>query len=291
MERKTGTIDIADSGDVLVSGLSPWVSSLLDAKGSNTKLPTSIGRYESVLAQAVNYQGQVLCCSVKDGSNVYIWSPSKGFEKIRGISASMYSVSLGGMNDRGQITGTQVTGATATAFIWNASSGYEDLSRLNQTGRPVSCDINNHGEIVGWLNDKGIIAYKWSSTLGITALGRLGFERRTHALGINDHSQVVGTCAATGIIDIVRGATADLGKNFKITRPYVQPWMQNPAAFLWENSIMEDLNNLIDENSGWILTIACAINNSGQIAGVGKLNGSDRVFLLTPIEDKTETAH
>ena len=48
---------------------------------------------------------------------------------------------------------------------------------------------------------------------------------------------------------------------------------------------MRDLNNLIPADSGWILGIARAINDLGQIVGVGYLEGEEgnRAFLLTPI--------
>ena len=45
---------------------------------------------------------------------------------------------------------------------------------------------------------------------------------------------------------------------------------------------MYDLNNLMPAGSGWVLEHATAINTSGQIVGVGRLNGQTRAFLATP---------
>ncbi len=45
---------------------------------------------------------------------------------------------------------------------------------------------------------------------------------------------------------------------------------------------MLDLNHLIPANSGWLLQFANAINDQGQIAGYGTLNGQTEAFLLTP---------
>ena len=42
-----------------------------------------------------------------------------------------------------------------------------------------------------------------------------------------------------------------------------------------------DLNTLIDPKSGWVLEVATAINNSGQIVGFGYINGMERGFLLS----------
>jgi hypothetical protein len=43
---------------------------------------------------------------------------------------------------------------------------------------------------------------------------------------------------------------------------------------------MTDLNSLLPANSGWILSNATGINDSGQIVGVGTYNGQTQAFLL-----------
>jgi hypothetical protein len=53
------------------------------------------------------------------------------------------------------------------------------------------------------------------------------------------------------------------------------------SAFVWEDGVMKDLNTLCDTSGGWVLEIAYAINNLGQIVGLGHLNGQQRAFLLT----------
>ena len=74
------------------------------------------------------------------------------------------------------------------------------------------------------------------------------------AYGINDRGQVVG---------------------YSVTSS------SDPHAFLWDG-VMKDLNSLIPENSGWVLTEAMDINNKGQILGTGRFHGHTRAFLLTP---------
>jgi probable HAF family extracellular repeat protein len=54
-------------------------------------------------------------------------------------------------------------------------------------------------------------------------------------------------------------------------------------AVLWDNSSIQDLNNLIRPNLGWELQVARSINDRGQIVGNGKINGQTRAFLLTPV--------
>jgi hypothetical protein len=45
---------------------------------------------------------------------------------------------------------------------------------------------------------------------------------------------------------------------------------------------MWDLNGLIPDNSGWLLTYAFGINDNLWITGEGQLNGRRRGFLLIP---------
>jgi hypothetical protein len=52
---------------------------------------------------------------------------------------------------------------------------------------------------------------------------------------------------------------------------------------------MIDLNTVIPSDAGWTLSDAAAMNDSGQIAGYGRVNGVWRAFLLTPIG--TRLAH
>jgi probable HAF family extracellular repeat protein len=55
-------------------------------------------------------------------------------------------------------------------------------------------------------------------------------------------------------------------------------------AFLWSAELgIRDLNDLsVAEKPGWVLIDARSINNSGQIVGVGTVNGQIHAFLLTP---------
>ena len=53
-------------------------------------------------------------------------------------------------------------------------------------------------------------------------------------------------------------------------------------AFLWTKATgMLNLNDLIDNSSGWQLSFAAGINAKAQITGQGTLNGEEHGFLLT----------
>ena len=52
--------------------------------------------------------------------------------------------------------------------------------------------------------------------------------------------------------------------------------------FLYHAGALTDLNNQIDPASGWVLETAAAINDAGQITGMGTLNGVFSAYLITP---------
>ncbi len=57
------------------------------------------------------------------------------------------------------------------------------------------------------------------------------------------------------------------------------------SAFIWQNGVMTDLNDLIPAPAGVHVTVARAINNQGQITGQADLEfGYVVAFLLTPID-------
>ena len=53
-------------------------------------------------------------------------------------------------------------------------------------------------------------------------------------------------------------------------------------AFLYSSGKMRDLNSMIPAGSGWSLTTATAIDDTGLIAGYGFFRGEEHAFLLTP---------
>jgi len=52
---------------------------------------------------------------------------------------------------------------------------------------------------------------------------------------------------------------------------------------------MIDLNSLLPAGSGWVLTDAMAINDSGQIVGNGVINGQSHAYLLDINSPETDS--
>src|SRR5439155_869072 len=60
-------------------------------------------------------------------------------------------------------------------------------------------------------------------------------------------------------------------------------------AVIWKSGEIANINNLLAAGSGWVLREATAINDLGQIVGVGVHDGQTRAFLLSPTRNGTPT--
>ena len=99
------------------------------------------------------------------------------------------------------------------------------------------------------------VAVYWDASAKIHSLGTLPGGTQSYAGGVNDLGQIVGESIVPGGI---------------------------LHACIWQKGGLQDLNNLIPPNSGWVLNHASAINQAGQISGFGTINGATHGFLLTP---------
>jgi probable HAF family extracellular repeat protein len=119
--------------------------------------------------------------------------------------------------------------------------------------------INDLNQITGQAytrNNLGAHAYRFSNGR-MTDLGTLGGSYSS-GLAINNSGTVVG-----------RSTIRD----------------NSDHAFISTNGArMQDLNTMIPTGTGWVLQEAAAINDAGQIAGSGTVNGQFHAFLLTPAE-------
>jgi probable HAF family extracellular repeat protein len=159
-----------------------------------------------------------------------------------------------------------VLGPMPHAFVWQ-NGVMTDLGVLPGEQDSGATAINSHGHIVGTSGRTDPDTYEISSRSFLytgTTLIDLGVPSfQSSATDINDHGQIVGTMRAAG------GFTFD-------------------HAYVYENGVATDLNNLIPAGSSMTLAFAYGINNAGQIVGVGRdAAGNNRAFLLTPMPPDT----
>ncbi len=174
-----------------------------------------------------------------------------------------------GLNEQGQVVGWSAGGGSNRAFSWQA--GALTLTPLGDAFQSGANDVNNHGQIVGWvqtpsqprqhaflygdgqtsepdifdsraeaINDAGQVvghaddrAWLWDGT-NMTDLGSFGGSW-AHAFGINASGQAVGQA----------GDSQGRGR-----------------AFLWQDAEMVDLGTLGGPDSA-----ALGINDLGHVVG------------------------
>lgn len=158
------------------------------------------------------------------------------------------------INDRGQVVGisgdcgTAVGGVTArNAVLWEKGTVI-NIGNLGGVAWNTPMAINEHGDVVGFSNvnaDDGAAfnaqAFLWTRGRGIRSLGTLPGDTLSQALGINDRGQVVGISCTAGFASC--------------------------RAFLWQNGVMTDLNELIAGQFDEHLFTANDINEHGEITG------------------------
>ena len=195
-----------------------------------------------------------------------------------------------GINDLGQVTGSQGTGNQT--FFWDPVSGWQTLSPT-QCGRVGAADINNQGHIVG--NSSVPMptggcsgqASLWTPQGGLLGLGSLpNSSQASYGLAINNLDQVAGYAnyqntewhaifwsAATGMIDIgklpggLNTSTAyginDLGCVVGDTDSAA-----GVQAFVWTQSNgMLALGDLWGYYPPYVGSSAQDVNNLGEVVG------------------------
>ncbi|MBI2826893.1 MAG: hypothetical protein HYX69_19635 [Planctomycetia bacterium] len=250
--------------------------------GTLYDLGTLGGTYSQ--ANGVNASGQVAGYSDMPGdvdSHAFMWKPTTP----GGAAGAMYDLgSLGGpftiawdINNSGQVAGssdtTEITYESSHAFLWQPTTPNGTGGTINDLGTlgGSSSDgngINNAGQVTGssrTTDDVAVHAFRWTPSIpGSTSgtmqdIGTLG--------GLNSYGYAV---SAAGNVVGMSEVDAQVSNN--------------THAFLYASDTgMVDLNTLVDSFSGWELLDAYDINDAGQIAGQGLINGEYHAYLLTPL--------
>ena len=225
----------------------------------------------------VNSSGQVSGTSrlYNNTQHAFLSGPNGGPLKDLGTLGGAYSNGAG-VNDLGQVSGTSDTSASSPqfsvqhAFLSGPNGGpLKDLGLLGATGsitdstlNSQSYRVNQHGQVTGSsqiVAGFGIHAFL-SGPNGGTPLQDLGTLSGDYSGGedVNASGQVVG-------LSTYPGSTGQYDTH----------------AFLYSGGVMTDLNSLIPQDSGIILTEGLAISNSGYILATGSVGGASHTILLT----------
>jgi probable HAF family extracellular repeat protein len=240
----------------------------------------------------INHSGQVAGYNF---STAFRYTPGVGSVPL-GTFGGTDSLAYG-INNSGQVAGTaDLPDGSRHAFRYTDGIGLQDLGSLFG-GSSRAWDVNNNGWVTG--QSDGFNAFLYRDGIGMTYLGP-GAGR-----AINDAGVVVGeTGNGSNLATMYRDGNTiylgDLGgasseaRDINSLNVVVGTSLNGDnrmRAFFWsENTGMRDLNDLIDPNSGWTLSQAFAINDSGQIVGEGFLDGKQYAVLLNPVPEPSTWA-
>jgi probable HAF family extracellular repeat protein len=174
------------------------------------------------------------------------------------------------INDRSQAVGIsgicdQAVGRHTArhAVLWE-NGKVIDIGDLGAEWWNTPTAINQRGDVVGFAGDTGfpegdvLHAFIWTKSDGIRPLGALPGHVYSEASGINERRQVVGVSCDADFADC--------------------------RAFIWDNGVMTDLNDLKAPGYPARLDNAKDINDRGEITGraTDPTTGKRTAFLAVP---------
>lgn len=198
-----------------------------------------------------------------------IWKPNGTISKLQPLDSDKGVAFALGINNRGQVVGSSGVCATTAAppyvsvdhaVLWQPDGTSIDVG--GSLGGPAGASaINDRGDVSGTYNAmNGPEAFLWTP------------ETR----------KAIPLQPAPGFVAAVNGCCKTMNDQREIVGFMFNADFTQQHAFLWKDGTMVDLNDLIPKDSPWVLQSAAGINDSGQIAGQGTINGEVHAFLATP---------
>lgn len=257
-------------------------------------LPKGSAQYALGINNSNTVVGETIAA---DGSETgYVWH-GKGIVNLPELPGDVGS-EANAINDSGEIVGALRTKSGSQAAIWTNMKPTL-LPMPSGTVWSSAEAVDKEGDVAGEYQDANALTHGFMYLDGVfTPLLSFGFVRDT-VLGINRYWQGVGASVVGNqsqaamwqftdaeplqpLPNSTESAAFAINENSQIVGV---SFAGQSEATLWNggNIPPTDLNSVIPANSGWQLTSAQAINDRGQIVGMGNLNGVTQPFLMTPV--------
>ncbi len=222
--------------------------------------------------QAINTSGQIAGYGWVNGAIDHAFLYSGGKTVDLGTLGGTESMALG-INDLGQVVGHSATASGVEHAFLYSNGKMADLGMPSGAVGSSALAINHTGQIVGLIGINNSSHAALYSGGVWTDLGTLtGATLGAVATGINDAGQIVGQATFPRVL--IRPASP--GKH-ALYRPITH------VGFLVQNGVLTDLDSLIPVNSGFTITGAVGINNTGKILCNAQTSVSaSRAVMLTP---------
>jgi probable HAF family extracellular repeat protein len=246
---------INDSREIVGDGFTPIVSyHAVSSDGDGlTDLGTMGGYYSE--ARGINASGQIVGWSENAMRYQHAVLIQDGVFTDLGTLGGQSSYGMA-IDDAGSMVGYSETGTGIVHAFLDDGITMTDLGTLGGATSTATA-IDAAGDVVGYSQIASGDRHAFLYSGGVmTDLGTLPGGAYSKALGINNSGLIVGEA----------NVTAD---------------QQNPFAMMYDGTTMINLNDLLPQDSGWMLSTATAINDNGQIIGTGDHDGLSHAFLMT----------
>ena len=271
----------------------------------------ALGASDMSFAEAINGSGQVVGYDwLSSGvSHAFLYSNGR-MTDIHSASLFPFGSTATAINNSGAVVGYGwISSADEHAFLY-AGGRTVDLGTLGGNDA-TALGINDAGQVVGVSATAGGVGHAFLYSNGrMTDLGTPASANTSSAAAINRNGQIAGAASfgnATHAAMYGNGAWTDLGmmpgatvgnmatsinNSGQVVGVSIFPILYNKhplhptthVGFVVRNGVLVDLNTLIPANSGFLITSAVAINDSGEILCNAKRSTGVvyRAVLLTP---------